>query len=608
MAAPAKKPNKPLLKAGLVGAVSLAALRETPPLWVAGYDATTIAALGGLVYAVPPLLARALMMLANAIDTVEARIPTNAKKHASFAKSIRELKGRARFPKKAPYWGKLNGKAVFADVESNALILGPAGSSKDVSQALPSIMALSGTANKVVMDLKADMMVILAPILRALGETVICLNYGDLFSDRIDGEDAYNLLSIISNNFTDGSLADVTADAKDIGLQTYPEPKSDGEGGNVFFRNGSRKVIVFGMLMLVIIEGEDATLGGVLQLLQDRDLLLKYAQWAAGRLQLPNGSMASLPMLECGWAANGTHDADEIRNLETFLSGLGSSLADLMDPKKDTRTFDNFIEGAIGEMMDFNITTRAYKKTRRSTFDLNELMEADKPFTIFIGGDSSRSDAYRKTIEITTTNLLKGLMRARDNRRPTYVFANEITNFRIQNLEKYLTFLRASRIRLLLYVQSLAAFRQSYGKDALQTLLSETEIKYILPGQRDPETLKMLEELLGKKKVVKRTNSGNRRDGSDGLSGLDGFSYGEESVPLLTADQIRRLDKGILLLGKNKPALIDTPSIASIWPFRHWQAISPFYDKPYRERIKLVLWRYLPQAVSIFLSRWRAKR
>lgn len=608
MAAKVKKTDKPLLKAGLVCAISLVALMEAPPLYVASHNVISIAALGGLIYSGPTLLARALMIAANWIDTIEARLPSRAKDHASFAKSIRSLKGRARFQKKAPYWGTLRGKPIFADFQANSLILGPAGTKKDVSHAGPNLMALAGKANKVVMDLKADMMVIYADALRAAGETVIILNYGDLFSDRLKSDDSYNPLSIILISFVRGSLSDIAADATEMALQIYPEPKSEGEGGNKFFRNGSRKIITFCIIILVMVEGEDATLGGVLALLSDRELLLKYAQWVSGRLAQADGSLASFPISESGWTQSGQHDPQEVQTFADYIAGLGASLADLMD-SQDSRTFDNFIEGAIGEMADFNITTRAAKKSQRSSFDLMQLIESGKPFTLFIGGDSSRVQAYRKIIEITISNVFKVLLRALGNRRPTYVVANEVTSFRIPNLSQYLVYLRSSRIKLYLYVQSLASYREAYGRDGLQTLLSETEVKYILPGQRDPETLKMIsEDMLGKKKVVKRTNSGNRRDGSDGLSGLDGFTYSEESVPLLTADQIRRLNKGILLLGKNKPALIDTPSIASIWPFRHWQAISPFYDKPYRERIKLALWRYFPLAISIFLSRWRAKR
>lgn len=607
MPARAKTPDKLLLKAGLIGAVGLAVLSEAPPLWVAGYDALSIAACCGLIYAVPPLLARGLLSLANALDTMAAKIPARRKDMAQFAKSIRELKGRARFPKHAPYWGTLKGKPIFADLESNGLILGPAGTAKDTSQAGPTICALATTgAGIVTLDLKGDMAVIYGPILRKMGYKVVNLNFGGLFLNRAPGT-AYNQLSVISDSFRN-LLADIDPDSREMSLQLYPEPKSEGEGGNKFFRNGSRKIIVFCMIMLVIIEGESATLGDVLILLQDRKLLRQYARWAEGTLEQPEGGLVRLPLHECAWAHDGTHDPEEVARFAEFLGGLGASIAELMKDGADSRTFDSFIEGAIGEMADFNITTRAFAGMQAGEFRFSELKESKQPVAVFIMGDTSRPDAYRKVIEITTSNMFKALMRAKANRRKVYVVGNEITNYLIARIKTLQTTLRAYEVVCLWYVQSLAAYRSSYSKDDLQTLLSETEIKYILPGQRDPETLKMLEELLGKKKIIKRSNSGTRRDGADGLSGLDGFTYAEETAPLMSADQIRRSKKGILLLGNNKPALIDTPSIASIWPFRHWQAISPFYDKPYRERVRLVLWRYLPMALWLLFFRRRDKQ
>lgn len=605
MVARVQKP-KPLLKAALVGAVAIVALAEAPPFWVAGYDAIQIASFGGLIFAGPPLLAAALLKLADWIDRVEARIPSGAKDAASFAKSIRYLKGRAKPWQAAPYWGTLRGKGVFGDVKSGALILGPAGVFKDVSHAGPNLCALASKgAGIVCMDLKADMAVIYGPMLEKLGYEVVYLNYGGLFSDRVEGS-SYNPLSLLVDSLTQGSLSDVSADATEMALQIYAEPKSEGEGGNKFFRNGSRKIIVFAMVVLVLIEGEDATLGGVLTLIQDRDLLLQYAQWAAGTLTQADGTMAKLPIHESGWVRDGGHDPDAVQRFADYIAGMGASLANLMDTQ-DSRTFDSFIEGAIGEMADFNATSRNYHTTQSSDFRFRHLKENKRPMAVFMMGDTSRPDAHRKNIEIATSNMFKELMRTNASRRKVYVFANEVTNYIINRISTLQTTLRVYGCVVFYYVQSLAAYKASYSANDLQTLLSETEVKYILAGQRDPETLKMLEELMGKKKVVKRSNSGNRRDNAEGLNGMDGYSYSEEAVPLMSADQIRRCEKGILLLGRNKPALIDTPSIAAIWPFRHWQGISPFYGKPYRERIKLILWRFVIRDFRRLMSKLRSK-
>lgn len=582
----------------MVCAISVVAIHEAPPLWAAGYDVIELAAFSGLIYGLPPLLARGLMSAANAIDTVEANIPDKAKDGAGFVKSIRELKGRTSWLKTAPYWGTLKGRAIFAAFQSNALILGPAGTSKDVSHAGPNILALAGKYSKVVMDMKSDMAVIYADALQAAGEEVIILNYGNLFSDRLESS-FYNPPSLIADNFSHGSISDVAPDATEMALQIHPEPVSaSGDGNGIFFRNGSRKLIRFSIIICILIDGASATLGDALALLQDKDALLHRAKWACGRLETDDGSPIKIDLHEAPWAKVGSQSAQDIDMFAEYLSGLAASIADLIE-SEDSRTYDSFIEGALGEMDDFNITTKAHKVAQASEFRFRDLKEKDGIRTVFICGDSSRPDAYKKIIEITVNNMFKELMRCESSRKDVYVFGNEITNFKINNLEKYLTFLRSYRVKLFLYVQSLAAFRQTYGKDALQTLLSETEVKYILPGQRDPETLKLIsDEMLGLKKIIRRTNSGNRRDGADGLSGLDGFSYAEDKAPLRTTDKLRRQDEGILFLGNNRPTLIDTFSIASIWPFRHWQGLSPFYDKPYRERIKLILWRYLFAAIK----------
>jgi len=578
-------------------AICAVAWFEAMPFYVAGYDVIRLAIYGGLIYSVPPLLARALIKLANLIDTIEARIPENAKSMAGFAKSIRELKGRAKLFDAAPYWGVLQGAAIFAHFASNALILGPAGTAKDTSHAGPNLMVLAGKASKVVMDLKNDMAVIYADALRAAGEDVICLNFGGIFSDLIDGT-TYSPLSLIADNFTLYSIRYVIADAREMALQIYPEPKTQGGTDNGFFRNGSRKLIRFAIIMTVLIEGQNATLGNVLSLLQDTDELLHKARWAAGQLENEDGSTSQILLHESPWAKNGSQSQEDIDDFAEYLAREGAAISRLITAQ-DNRNYESFSEGALGEMDDFNITTQAHKTAQAGTFRFRDLKDGDGIKTVFIGGDSSRPDAYRKIIEITMNNMFKELMRSENSRNDVYVFANEITNFRILNLEKYLTYLRSYGVKLFLYIQSLAAFRQSYGKDALQTLLSETEIKYVLAGQRDPETLKMISDQLGQEKVIKRTNSGNRRDAADGHVGLDGFSYTEEKTPVMSEDKLRRSNKGILFLGQNRPALIDTPSIASIWPFRHWQGISPFYDKPYRERIKLVLWRFLPAELRI---------
>jgi len=225
---------------------------------------------------------------------------------------------------------------------------------------------------------------------------------------------------------------------------------------------------------------------------------------------------------------------------------------------------------------------------QRSTFRFAEQKEEGKIVTVFIEADSSRLESQKMALEIIQFSMLNEWKRHPNLEKPVYLFANEITNLRLCGLESLLTWGRAYSIKIILYIQSLSAFRKAYGKEALSTLLSQTEIKQFLPGQRDPETLDMIEKMLGKYSYI----SHSHRGGDQGPMGLEGYGTQEESALLMSADEIQRCERTILFIQKNKPALVHTPSIAAIRPFRNQQGINPFYGKPYRLRVQLRLWRY----------------
>lgn len=183
--------------------------------------------------------------------------------------------------------------------------------------------------------------------------------------------------------------------------------------------------------------------------------------------------------------------------------------------------------------------------------------------------------------------------------KPVYLIGDETTNAKIDKLPSLMTWGREYGIKLMLYIQSIGAFREVYGKEAVNTLLSETEIKQFLPGQRDPEMLDLIERLLGEQAVVAKNHNGNRK-----TFGIFGFGFQENSKPLLTADQIRRTDKAILFMRRNRPILTKLPPIASIHPWRKQIAPNPMHygNKPYLKRIKLRIGnRKLPLLLRVFL-------
>ena len=296
-----------------------------------------------------------------------------------------------------------------------------------------------------------------------------------------------------------------------------------------------------------------------------------------------SGHFARMPIHEAPWA-DGRHDPGDIANYADYFAGLASSVADLL-ASDDSRTADAFITGAQQALARFNATTRASKKTRRSTFRFAEQKQGNRPVTVFIVADASRIEAQKQLLGLIQWCMLTEWKRHENKHCPVYLIANEATNFKIHGLDSLLTWGREYGVRLHLIIQSLSAFRRVYGQDVLNTLLSETEIKQFLAGQREPETLKLIEDvMLGQQSLSAQGHSGGRDQGGFGISGTN---YSENARPLMTQDEIRRTDKTILIIRKNKPMLTDLPPIAAIAPWRKQIGINPFYGKPFLRPVVL---------------------
>lgn len=233
-------------------------------------------------------------------------------------------------------------------------------------------------------------------------------------------------------------------------------------------------------------------------------------------------------------------------------------------------------------MEPFNITTRAHKVMSRSTVRFSETKDGDKPTTIFIVIDASRKDTQTKIAALLLWAAFTELKRHDNKRRKVYFICDESTNFKIHDLPGLQTWGREYGLVWHGFIQSLSAYRTTYGRDAVSTLLSETFIKQFLPGQRDPEMLQLIARLLSERAIITETHNGNRDE-----FGVQGFGLQEDAKPLMTEDEIRRTDKTILFIGANRPILTSLPPIASIAPWRMQIGINPFFGKPFLKRVSL---------------------
>jgi type IV secretion system protein VirD4 len=481
-----------------------------------------------------------------------------------------------------PFWGMNAGRdktPLFADYSSNALTLAPAGSGKGICTVVP--MGLSILHSKIYPDFKGELVCLLKKPLEKRGEIVRVLNPGGLWQDRIGEGDTYNPSDIIVDDlYRPGGLRDLPGDLRELGKQILPEP-SDRESENTYFREGSRSLNAFGMLVEAMIEGYDATLSSVALLIEDRTRLEDHARWIAGvDLEGKPHPGGAFPIEHAPWAKH--HSPEDLQEFAKLVRARAMNILSMMGGA-DNRTFESFITGAQQALAPFAFG-RLAPCMSRSSFSMNDVKEGKKPTNIFFVADASRMEAYKPYMGLMQWCCITAIKRHQNKECPVYFILDEATNYKINGLESLLTWGCSYGLRFHVIFQDLAAFERVYGKTALDTLLSETEIKQFLPGQRSPKTLELIsKKLLGEQSIMSANLAlPNNQDGvRENLS--------ETGRTLMTEDELRRTDKGILFIRRSKPILFDPVSYAEVDPWKWQVGINPFHGKPFRKKTKLHL-------------------
>jgi type IV secretion system protein VirD4 len=545
---------------------------EIMPIAAVFYSLAALGCLG--------LLQSFLMMLARFLEWVSSH-QASGKEGTSKWATFKDLKSELIPSQKAPFWGVLAkscNKPLFIDFASNALCVAPAGSGKGIYTVIPNALAIyDSTVNG---DFKGEQVTMLKEPLEERGERVLSLNPGGLWKDKIGEGDSYNPLDIIVDDLhRPGGLRDVPDDLRELTAQILPEPAQT-ESDNSYWREGSRRAIADAILIEAMIEEYDANLSSVALLIEDRDALQYNLRWIIGvglaGKPLSDGAM---PIEHTEWAQK--HDPEDVASFAKLVRSRAVNLLALMC-NIDSKTFDSFISGAQQALAPFAFG-RLAPAMQRSTFRMEDLKDSEVPVNLFIVADASRMEAYKAYIGLIQWCAMTAIKRHPNKSRPVYFIMDEATNYKIHGLESLLTWGRSYGLRLLLIFQDLSAFERVYGKMALETLLSETECKIFLPGQRSPKTLEMIVKMLGNQSVMAANLSGQEKGLRESMS--------ESTRPLMTADEIRRSRYGLLLVRQKPPALIEPISYAEIHPWREQVGINPFHGKPFLKKVRLKLRR-----------------
>ncbi|MEW8562588.1 MAG: type IV secretory system conjugative DNA transfer family protein [Candidatus Thiodiazotropha sp.] len=522
------------------------------------------------------LLTDMLWSVGKLLEWISLHKPTGKDGTARWAK-WKDLKAEVSRKAVGPFWGLFSdrgNKPLFCDYVSNAMTIAPAGSGKGIFTVIPNIFSIAFST--VIGDFKGELLCILKAFLESLGHRVRSLNPGGLWRDIVGEGDSYNPLDIIVDDLhRPGGLRDVPDDLRELTAQILPEP-AENDGENTYWREGSRRIMADAILLEVMVEEYDATLSSVALLIEDREALEHNLRWLVGidieGKPLPDGPM---PIGQAEWARQ--HAPEDVAEFIQLVRARASNLLALMGGG-ESRTFDSFVSGAQQALAPFAFG-RLAPAMRRSTFSMNELKEGDKPTNLFIVADASRPEVYKNYIGLIQWCAMTAIKRHPDKGRPVYFIMDEATNYKVHGLESLLTWGRSYGLRLHLIFQDLSAFERVYGKTALETLLSETEIKQFLPGQRSPKTLEMISKMLGDQSVMAASLS--QRDG------VVHEQMSEAARPLMTPDEIRRSPYGLLLVRRAPPALIEPVSYAEIHPWRKQAGINPFHGKPFLKKVRL---------------------
>lgn len=550
---------------------------------------------------------------ANISEYIAARTPTGIKGNAKWATSAKDLGKDAIFVGYGAYWGAFETKRflrkpklepVFSNIESNALIAAPAGAGKLVTNLVAQILSIDASMG--INDLKTEIATMLKRVLEEKGFDVHVLNYGGRFKDRIGPTDSHNGLNLVADCFIEtGRILEVANISNSMGFQLIPKSAGDGNGDADYFKNGGRDILEFAIIVVVITLGMDGNLADVNILVSDRDQLLEQAQWVCGKLPRTDGGFSQLPFKDLNWY--NLHPPEMVDAFIEYLTSLAAKIAGIL-ANSDSKSGESFLSEAQQAVSLYHRGTTVYEVFSHSSFRFKKMKDGARNTVVFFCLNSADLENQTKYAAFDQWCMLYELKRHKNLSRKVHFLCDEATNFYwadFASQNSILTWGRSSGIIIYIYIQSLAAWVARYGKEAKEILLSETQIKLFLPGQRDPETLALIVRLLGKCSKIIKGRRGSREKSEFNIDGID---WREEAVDMMSETDIRQTDKSIAFIHQNDPALLTPVRYPEVDIWQNCVDENPYHEGQYilptRMRVK---WDRRPMLMRIkqFLTFWR---
>ncbi len=461
---------------------------------------------------------------------------------------IRAAKRAGLHKQEGWFLGVLDGLPVFVKDAVHVLVCAPSRKGKTTSAVMTNLLHDTGTS-MLVTDMNGNLAFQSADHRRErLGHTIIHLNPARRFGMP---DCPYNPMQIILDDL-EVSPQDAVADAWGLALQLYPvAPGGDREP---FWPNGTRKLIVFTLLAVAVFRPlHEVNLPFVYQVLGDDRML--------------NGLLAL--------AKNSDHLAGEIATLAASIE---------ISRSENPKHLESFREGAIQCLLPFGPSGRLAESVMYCSFRFRT-MKREKT-TAYAICDQSRMEEYAAWTGLLIWAAKRELSREPNNIRVQFVL-DEFTNFRLHGLPAMLTGLAALDIRCVILVQELQEIVRVYGREALATVLSQCDIKQFF-GVASLDTAQMVSRMLGDRELP-----GENFTLGHELGGIPGLSINKGSKPLLTAEELRRLDddEQIVFIRNLRPARLRKVGYHEVHPWRtEYVKPDPIHGgKPFLGTVKMRL-------------------
>lgn len=494
-------------------------------------------------------LSLSLVRLRNILMRRDAMAATTQRGSASWATS-KDLKRAGLYETSGVFLGcDTEGRPLFFDGEIHGLTLAPAGSGKTIAFSVPALC--HSPLPMIVSDFKGTLAVMTKSVReKQHRQEVFCVNPAHLYADHLGTPARYNPLQILLDDWMvpEGNR-NLIADAQSIALQLCPEPTTTGE--NTFFRNGSRKMLVFVLVFLIVFHGAaKASLSEALSLLRNVKLLIEACTMAMPSPIL-NGELA-----------------DMSAELHYKLTA------------QDTRQVDSFLEGAVQALAAFSSSGWLAESTSACDFRFKDLKE--HPATVFLIADPTKMKVFAPWMGLMGWAAITELTRCRSTQRVLFCL-DECTNFRIEGLAESLTGLREFGIACHFIFQDLSEYEAKNGRAGLETLLSQTTVKQIF-GARDAKTCELVSRMLGEQ-TVKAMNVNLGRTSYDPII----QSVSEHARRLLSADEVRQFPDTIIFIDSLPPIRAIKTGYHEVKPWSDWVAANPLFGSKLRGKTRVRL-------------------